>query len=60
MQMDNENEFDSDHGGTLTGEESNMGQKLMHFDEEIIQCEMLHTVIAEIHVYTFGKRCNFS
>ena len=26
VQMENENEFDSDHGGTLTGEESNMGR----------------------------------
>ena len=34
VQMENENEFDSDHRGTLTGEKSNMDRKLMDFDEE--------------------------
>ena len=32
--MENENEFDSDHGGVSSGKKSDIDRQLMDFDEE--------------------------
>ena len=34
MQIENENEFDRDHGGVSSGKKSDIHQQLIDFDEE--------------------------